>query len=153
MTELLGLYGAHPFWVWAAVGAILLAAEVATGSGYLLWPAACALVVAIVGLFARISLAGEVMLFAVLTLVSTIAARRYLPKPFHAHSADINDPLKSLVGHTGQATHAFAEGHGRVFIDGKEWAAEMEGGGHISVGSRVEVVGMRGGACLRVRAA
>ena len=41
------LYLTHPFWVWLAVGAIFLAAEVPTASGYLLWPAASAGAVAV----------------------------------------------------------------------------------------------------------
>jgi membrane protein implicated in regulation of membrane protease activity len=39
------LYTTHPFWVWLAVAAIFLAVEVATGTGWLLWPAASALLV------------------------------------------------------------------------------------------------------------
>ena len=42
MHGLMVFYLGHPMWVWLAVGALLLAAEVATGSGYLLWPAASA---------------------------------------------------------------------------------------------------------------
>ncbi len=40
-------YAAHPLWSWMIVAGVLLAAEVATGSGWLLWPAASA---ALVGL-------------------------------------------------------------------------------------------------------
>ncbi|EJL25398.1 hypothetical protein PMI01_04370, partial [Caulobacter sp. AP07] len=40
MDGLMLFYMTHPFWVWLAVAAIFLAAEVATGTGWLLWPAA-----------------------------------------------------------------------------------------------------------------
>jgi len=46
----------------------------------------------------------------------------------------------------------FAGRAGRVFIDGKEWAAELSEGEGLEAGSRVEVVGVAG-AHLRVRSA
>lgn len=92
MHGLMVFYLGHPMWVWLAVGALLLAAEVATGSGYLLWPAASAVVV---GLFTLtgldLGLPGELALFAVLTLVSTFLARRYLPPKRLQPGPDIND--------------------------------------------------------------
>jgi membrane protein implicated in regulation of membrane protease activity len=151
MSDLLTLYTAHPFWVWTAVAALLLAAEVATGSGYLLWPAASAIVVAFAGLL-HLGLPVEVMLFALLTLASTIAARRYLPNPFHARGPDINDTLTSLIGRVGQTVEPFNGGHGRVFVDGKEWAAELDTQAALARGAPVEVVGVKGGACLQVQA-
>ncbi len=39
-SGLMSFYATHPFWVWLAVAAIFLAVEVATGTGWLLWPAA-----------------------------------------------------------------------------------------------------------------
>ena len=36
------LYLSHPAWAWAASAAVLLAVELVTGSGWLLWPAASA---------------------------------------------------------------------------------------------------------------
>ena len=43
----LTLYQAHPFGAWIALAAALLALEVATGSGWLLWPSASAAVTAV----------------------------------------------------------------------------------------------------------
>jgi membrane protein implicated in regulation of membrane protease activity len=153
MDIIYGFYFAHPFWVWLAVGAVLLAIEVATGSGYLLWPAASAAVVALVTLFAHLGLPVEVVIFAGLTLATTFLAKRYLPNPFRPTGPDINDPSLRLVGHHGRVAHAFEAGRGRVFVDGKEWAAELEGEGRISVGAPISVVGVAGGALLRVRPA
>jgi hypothetical protein len=45
---------------------------------------------------------------------------------------------------------AFASGQGRVFVEGKEWAAEAEGDSP-AAGDRVEVTGIQDGASLRVR--
>lgn len=143
------LYAQHAFWVWLALAAAILAAEVATGSGWLLWPAASAAVVALVSLVSD-SAALEIGVFAVLTIVSTLTARRFWPRrPEMAD--DINDNVARLVGHQGRAASAFAHGAGRVLIDGKEWAAELDGEGELAAGAEVEVTGLSGGSRLRVR--
>jgi hypothetical protein len=40
-----------------------------------------------------------------------------------------------------------------VFVDGKEWSAELEGDAPLSSGGRIEVIALVGGARLKVRAA
>jgi membrane protein implicated in regulation of membrane protease activity len=93
-----------------------------------------------------------VLVFAVLTAVSTLLARRYLPRSVAADGGDINDNVGRLVGHRGTAVATFAGRAGRVFIDGKEWAAELAEGEALDAGASVEVVGVSG-ARLQVRPA
>jgi membrane protein implicated in regulation of membrane protease activity len=126
--------------------------EVAAGSGWLLWPAASAGVVAVVEGFREISPAAAVLIFAVLTIVSTLTARRYVPRRLASHAHDINDNVARLIGHEGRVVTPFQAGVGRVFIDGKEWAAELEGGETLDAGARI-VVAAVGGARLKVRPA
>jgi membrane protein implicated in regulation of membrane protease activity len=152
MANLADLYLAHPAWIWAGLAAALLAVEVAAGSGWLLWPAASAGVVAVVEGFREISPAAAVLIFAVLTIVSTLTARRYVPRRLASHAHDINDNVARLIGHEGRVVTPFQAGVGRVFIDGKEWAAELEGGETLDAGARI-VVAAVGGARLKVRAA
>jgi membrane protein implicated in regulation of membrane protease activity len=153
MGDLATIYAAHPLWVWLAVGAALLAFEVATGSGWLLWPAASAAVVAVVTGLVVLPFPYALGLFALLTIASTLLARRYLPRSVEAQGGDdINDNVGRLVGHHGKAVAAFQGRAGRVFIDGKEWAAELDDDGSLEAGARVEVVGVHG-ARLRVRGA
>ena len=52
---------------------------------------------------------------------------------------DINDPARRLVGQQGEAAAPFKAGLGRVFVDGKEWAAELDGGGDLAAKTKVEV--------------
>jgi membrane protein implicated in regulation of membrane protease activity len=145
-------YVTHPFWVWLAVGAVFLTVEILTGSGWLLWPAGSAAVVALAGLAApRLGGAGELVLFAACTVVSTFVGRRWLRGVPHV-GADINDAGARLIGHRGEASHAFDAGSGRVFVDGKEWAADLDGAATLVRGAKVEVVAVLGGARLRVRA-
>ena len=152
MSLLTDIFASHPFWAWVGVAAALLAAEAATGSGWLLWPAASAAVVAVVARFAGLDPTPAWGLFAGLTIVTTFVARRYLPIGPGRHGHDINDNIARLVGQQGRAVAAFRDRRGRVFIDGKEWAAELSQGAELDAGARVEVVGVDG-ARLTVRAA
>ncbi len=152
MSAAADLYLAHPLWIWAALGAGLLAIEVAAGSGWLLWPAASAGVVALLVAIRPLPPAVGVMVFALLTIASTLLARRYLPRSVTHHARDINDGEARLLGAEARVVAAFHDGAGRVFVDGKEWAAELEGEAVPAAGARVEVTGVLG-ARLKVRAA
>jgi hypothetical protein len=119
---------AHAFWSWMALGAIFLAIEVTTGSGWLLWPAGSAALTAVAAQLLRI-------------------IRGAPPAP-----NDVNNPLARLVGHKGEAATSFEGDCGRVFVDGKEWSAVLDGPGPLAAGAKVEVLEVLGGARLRVRA-
>ena len=151
MPHWIYLASANPFWIWAALAALLLAAEMLSGSGWLLWPATCAALVAILGLAMPMGAIGQIGLFAVLTILSTYGARRLWPPSVH-EERDINDISGRLIGHRGKAVGAFANGTGRAFVDGKEWAAELEDGSSLAPGDPVEVTGLNGSR-LRVRPA
>jgi membrane protein implicated in regulation of membrane protease activity len=144
------LYVGDAGWIWAGIAAALLAAEVATGSVWLLWPAAAAGVVAVLEGFTQIPLAVAVLLFAALTIVATFITRRYAPRRSADDAHDINDNVARLIGREGRAVTAFEAGAGRVFIDGKEWAAELEGAEQLESGARIKVAGVVG-ARLMVR--
>lgn len=150
--DFVGLYAAQPFWIWAGLAAAILAAEVVTGSGWLLWASASAAVTAAVVALTDLSAPTTILIFALLTIGSTLLARRYLPRQASAPAGDINDNVGRLVGHKGSAVKAFAGRAGRVFIDGKEWAAELAEGETLEAGAHVEVVGVDG-ARLKVRKA
>jgi membrane protein implicated in regulation of membrane protease activity len=152
METLAQMYATHPFWIWVALGAAILAVEILTGSGWLLWASASAGAVAVVASLADLSFPAAVLLYAALTIASTLLARRYLPRSMVAEGADINDNIGRLIGHRGRAVAAFDRDAGRVFIDGKEWAAELEDGDSLPAGASVEVTGVSGSR-LRVRGA
>ena len=148
------LYLSHPFWVWLAVGAIFLAAEVPTASGYLLWPAASAGAVAVLTLWLNVPPPFQLIVFAILTIATTIIGRRLMPRHAPNEGPDISNRASRLAGRFGQAVAPFSAGQGRVFVDGAEWLAELEPGGvPPEPGSRVEVVAVHGGGRLVVRGA
>lgn len=147
-------YSLYPFWTWLAVGAAFLALETATGSGYLLWPAVAAGVVALLTFLVHLGLPIETVVFAGLTIALTVLARLYWPpKPKLAHPT-LNDRGAGLIGRFGETVGAFAAGQGRVFVDGAEWTAELDNGDQIPpAGARVQVVDVVGGGRLKVKAA
>jgi membrane protein implicated in regulation of membrane protease activity len=85
-------------------------------------------------------------------IVATYLGRRYMRPAGEGDANDINDLTPRLVGRQGEAVAAFKAGVGRVFVDGKEWAAELDGGGDLAAKSKVEVTEILGGARLKVKA-
>ena len=152
MDQAEALFFAHPFWTWIALGGLFLIGELLTGSGWLLWPAGAAALVALVAQIFPIGWPAEIVLFVVAAVVATYLGRRFLP-PAGKGKHDINDPAPRLVGRQAEAVAPFKGGHGRVFVDGKEWSAELDGGGELAAKAKVEVVEILGGARLRVRPA
>lgn len=144
-------YAAHAFWIWLGLAGALLAIEVAVGSGWLLWPSASAAAVGVLALLISPSLPVALFVFAILTIASTLLARRYFPRSAIAGAGDINDNIGRLVGQQGLAAGPFADGRGRVLIDGKEWLAELDGGGALDAEARVTVLGVSDGSRLRVK--
>jgi len=148
------IYLTHPFWVWLAIGAVFLVFEVPTASGYLLWPAASAAAVGILTLWLAITPPYQLIVFAVLTIVTTIVGRRLMPRRPANEGPDISNRASRLAGRFGKAVAPFAAGQGRVFVDGAEWLAEIEpGAAPPEPGARIEVVAVHGGGRLVVRAA
>lgn len=150
MTAVLNLYAAQPFWIWLAIGVLLLAIESMASTEWLLWPAVAAGVVAVltaVGL--HLGLPGEVAVFALLTVIATVLSRRLVSKA-NPSGPDINDRDSRLIGQHARVVQPFVDGRGRVFISGAEWPAEIEGEGP-GTGANVLVHGVSG-SLLKVTA-
>ena len=132
---------------------LLLAAVAATSSDWLLWPAVSAGVVAVVAAL-RLPLGGfwgEAVLFALLTVATTLLSRRLVQRVNPSAMPDINARDSRLIGQRAQVVQAFVDGRGRVFVSGSEWIAEIEGAAPLA-GETVIVEGFEGSK-LKVRAA
>lgn len=150
MDWLFELYAAQPFWLWLAVGVALLAVEAMFSTEWLLWPAVAAGVTALLAALFPLGLAGEVAVFALLTVVLTLASRRLIKKVNPDDKPDINDVKLRLVGQKARVVEAFVNGRGRVYISGAEWVAEIDGSSPLA-GENV-VVESVAGQHLKVRA-
>jgi len=151
MDHAQAFFFAHPLWAWIAIGGVFLIGELMTGSGWLLWPAAAAAVVAVTSQFVDLGGPIEIVLFVVAAVVFTYLGRRFL-RPAPNDAPDVNDTTQRLVGREGETVAPFTAGLGRVFVDGKEWAAELDGGGDLDAKSKVKVLEILGGARLKVTA-
>lgn len=150
MDAILDIYAAQPFWIWLAVGVLLLAIEASLSTEWLLWPAVAAGVVAVLtALGLRMGLAVEVGLFAGLTVLATALSRSLIRRVNPEDHPDINDRDLRLVGQRARVVQAFVEGRGRVFVSGAEWVALIDGDAP-PVGDSV-VVDRLEGPSLKVR--
>lgn len=152
MQTLVEIYWTQPFWIWLGVGVILLAIEAAFTTEWLLWPAVAAGVVALLTAIGLDFGPGfELAVFAAVTVVLTVAARRFVQKVNPATEPDINDRDVRLIGQKARVVEPFVDGRGRVFISGSEWSAEIEGQAP-APGDSVIVTAVSG-SLLRVAAA
>lgn len=152
MDALIEFHTAQPFWIWLALGVILLAVEAAFSTEWLLWPAVAAGVVAVL---TAIGLSpgfwGEVALFAALTVAATLLSRRLVQKVNPSDVPDINARDSRLIGQRAQVVQSFVDGRGRVFVSGAEWSAEIEG--EAPPAGESVIVESIDGPLLKVRAA
>jgi len=166
MALIEALYLQDPFWIWLAVASLFVALNLASGSSFLMWPGVAAAIIAtleIAGL--RLGLRAEAGLFVALTVVMlAVALRRprtevtVAATPTRARvSKSTLDPGRQeqtarLVGRIARSTCEFANGVGRVWIDGAEWGAELDGAGEtLPEGESVRVTRVVGGIKLQVR--
>lgn len=151
MSVIADFYAVQPFWIWLAIGVLLLAIETMFSTEWLLWPAVSAGIVAVMtAIGIRLGLPGEVAVFALLTVIATLLSRRLVSKA-NPDGPDINDRDGRLIGQRARVVEAFVSGRGRVFISGAEWPAEVEGEAP-GAGQDVVVHGVSG-SLLKVKAA
>jgi hypothetical protein len=150
MDPLLDTLASHAVAAWLILAAVCLLLELSTMSGWLLWPAASAGIVALIARVWLVEPQIQAALFLGLTAINTYLGRRLLDKN-PRKAKDPNDPRARVVGLVGTTTTGFKEGLGRVFVDGKEWSAELEGASELRKGAKIYVVSLKGGARLKVR--
>jgi membrane protein implicated in regulation of membrane protease activity len=163
MDALEALYLQDPFWIWLALAGFFVALNLAAGSNLLIWPAGAAAVVATLeALGAPLGPKGEAGVFlGLLAVVGAVALVR-MPRAVVAATDPASNlrPSKQatgrpeqtgrLVGRIARSTGEFANGVGRVWIDGAEWAAELDGAETLADGQPVRVVKVIGGVRLQV---
>lgn len=151
MDAAIHVFVTHSVTGWLIVAAVCLMLELATMSGWLLWPSASAAVIALVGYLWIKDVAIQSEMFAALTIVNTVLGQRLIRSDSRT-SHNPNEAARRVVGLIGRASANFRDGAGRVFVDGKEWAAELEEEAEVHKGDRVIVVRVLDGARLKVRA-
>ena len=164
MTTLEALYMQEPFWVWLGAGALFVALNLATGSSLRLWPSVAAAIVACLDLAGlKLGMPVEIGLFAGMSavafgLVYGLSPSTKVMAGFPEASAGPSklafgrqDQTARLIGRIGRTTVAFGNGVGRVWIDGAEWAADLESGEEdLAIDTPVRVIRVIGAVRLQV---
>jgi inner membrane protein len=127
---------------WLVLGLILLIAEMASGTTYLLWPAVAAFVTALVAWIAPTGWVIEMALFAVLILVLTYFGHPIVQRWRNEHAATgLNERSMTLIGVRGVVAN-FANGVGSVKVGDTIWRAVSEEA--LEAGQAVEVAAVDG---------
>ena len=130
----------HLWQLWAVVGLICLILELTAGDFFIICFAIGAVPAAIVAALG----AGtyyQIVVFAVITLVSLFYVRPFAKRYLHKGEDKRISNADALLGRQGRVVEAVeAYGFGRVQIDGDIWKAVTKGGVDIPEGDNVVVV-------------
>lgn len=114
----------EPHWLWLTLGMILAVGEMTIPGVFLIWMAGAALVTGLIAWFLPIIFPLQVVLFAVLSVVSVFLGRNYLRRhPIVAADPLMNDRGARAIGETVLVTQVIAGGEGRVKLGDSEWIA------------------------------
>ncbi len=140
------LDGIEPYWIWAAIGLLLAAAEILVPGVYLIWLAVAALITAVMTFVFDPGVPLQIVNFVFLSLIIAFSARRILrDTPIFSADPLLNKRGARLVGETAVVVQDFAGGSGRVRLGDSEWLAK---GVDMKAGERVRVTGSEGAILL-----
>ncbi|MDE2410491.1 MAG: NfeD family protein [Sphingomonadales bacterium] len=126
-----------PQWLWLGLGLVLAIGEMVIPGVFLIWLAGAALVTGLVAWVVPIGLPLQVVLFAVLAIVSVFAGRNWLRRnPVEPADPKMNDRGAQAVGEIVVVTQTLAPGSGRVRLGDSDWLAR---GPDADVGTRMRV--------------
>ena len=143
-------------WHWLALGAILVGIEIASPTFYFLWPGLAAGVVGVVlYFFPALNPQAQIILFAILAVVTTFAWKRFAPKDWTSAEPHptLNRRTAQYVGRRARVAEGFSGGRGAVLIDDTRWSATTDDGSDPTLGEMVTVTGSDGSILTIVRKA
>lgn len=154
MGQVMEFWSSFGFFSWLALAAVLFAIELTTGTAYLLWLSAAAVMTALyVALPLPSGIALELVVFGVFAIASTMVGQRYFkPGAIKSDQPNLNDPERQHLGARTIAVGDFAGGVGRVSLGDTQWSAQTTDGSSPTDGAGLKVVSVDG-TTLRVKAA
>lgn len=133
---------------WLVFGLVLLIAEMATGTTYLLWPAVAAFATALISWLGVTNWIGDMAAFAVLVIALTAFGRPLVQRWREEGAASgLNERSSTLIGVRAVLT-AFADGVGSVKVNDTVWRAVSDEA--LSAGEHVVIIAVDG-VTLKVR--
>ncbi|MBA4160896.1 MAG: hypothetical protein C0515_02175 [Novosphingobium sp.] len=139
--------GIAPHWLWLSLGLVLAIGEMTIPGVFLIWMAGAAVVTGVVAWALPIGLLSQVMLFAVVSIVTVFMARNWLRQnQIESADPDMNNRGARSLGQVVVVTQVIENGEGRVKLGDSEWLAR---GPDAEPGTRMRISGNEG-AVLRV---
>ena len=137
-----------PEWLWLIGGVVLLIAELIAPGFFLVFIGGAAVATGLAALLLPLSLALQLVLFAVLAVLAVRIGGRRAYSMRYDYSADpfLNDRVKRMLGKVVVVSQPVDRNGGRVRVGDSEWSAR---GGPAAVGERVRIVDVDGN-CLKV---
>ena len=130
------------YYYWLIIAIVLLILEIMTaGFGVICFAIGAALAALAAGLGVD-SIAWQIIIFAVVSLLTFIFLRPVVIRFLDKKSQDVKTNADAIIGRKGVVSERIdAEQHtGRVAIDGDDWKAVSEDGSVIEKGTTVEIV-------------
>ena len=136
-------------WTWWVVAGVLFLLELLAPGIFFLWLGVAAVIVAVTVLVVDISWQIQIAAFAVLSVVTLIASKRFFsPNALESDQPNLNKRVMQYVGKVYVLDEAIVNGSGSLKIGDSIWRVR---GPDMAAGTRVEVIGTEG-ATLTVEA-
>jgi len=154
MDSFFALFMGPQPWHWLALGAILVGLEIISTTFYFLWPGIAAGIIGVLlYFFPDLSFELQIILFAVMAVVSTVVWKRYAPTSWTSTEPHptLNRRTAQYEGRRARVSANFTGGRGAVQLDDTRWSAKTEDGSDPELGETVTVVGSDGTVLLVTR--
>lgn len=150
MEALLAWLEGANHWGWWIFGILLIVLEVAAPGAVFLWMGIAAGVVGVAVFFAPgLPWEYQFLVFAILSVVSVLVARRYLKsRPIETDQPSLNRRGSQYIGRVFTLAEPIVDGRGKLHVDDTMWKIE---GPDLPQGKKVTVTTIEG-VILRVEA-
>lgn len=136
------LFDKLAYWHWLVLGVLLITLEIFSPGVFMLWLGLAALITGLLLLLPDMAWQVQILLFAVFSIISILAARYWLKK--HADTTDqprLNRRGEQYVGRTFTLQEAIENGEGKIRVDDTSWKIR---GNDCETGTKVKVTGVDG---------
>ena len=135
------------FWHWLVLGVVLLILEVFAPTVFFMWLAIAAGIVGLVlALFPDLGWQMQLVLFAVLSVISVVAGRSWFTRhPIKTDQPTLNRRGEQYIGRVFTLDEPVVNGTGKIRVDDTTWKIN---GADCVAGTRVRVTGVNGTVLL-----
>jgi len=127
------------FWHWWIFAAVLITLEVLLGTFDLLWTGIAAFIVGlVVWIFPSLAWEGQIVIFAILSVLSIIVWRNYAKKnPAVSDEPLLNRRGEQYVGRVVTLEEPIIDGIGKVKLDDSTWKVQGE---DCDAGTKIKII-------------